>query len=111
MDIWKKFLIIKVIYIEGNQLEIILIWEGKYDILCSDFLLSLKVLSQCGNKVDSLRNLCKKLHVILKKVGILWNSTLVLKEDKLSTTTVVFIRAEWKLKTKQLYWIWKPKKC
>ena len=49
--------------------------------------------------------------VILKKVGILWNSTLVLKEDKLSTTTVVFIRSEGKLKTKCLYWIWEPKKC
>ena len=32
-------------------------------------------------------------------------------EDKLSTTTVVFIRSEGKLKTKHLYWIWKPKKC
>ena len=47
----------------------------------------------------------------LKKVGILWNSTFVLKEDKLSTTTVVFIRSEGKLKTKHLYWIWKPNKC
>ena len=32
-------------------------------------------------------------------------------EDKLSTTTVVFIRSEGKLKTKCLYWIWEPKKC
>ena len=27
----------------------------------------------------------------------------------LSTTAVVFIRSEGKLKTKHLYWIWKPK--
>ena len=53
---------------------------------------------------------CRKHGESLKKVGILWNSTLVLKEDKLSTTTVVFIRSEGKLKTKCLYWIWKPKK-
>ena len=34
-----------------------------------------------------------------------------LKEDKLSSTTVDFIRSEGKLKTKHLYWIRKPKKC
>ena len=46
---------------------------------------------------------------ILWKLGILWNSTLVLKEDKLSSTTVDFIRSEGNLETKCLYWIRKPK--
>ena len=41
--------------------------------------------------------------VILKCVDILWNRTLVLPEDKLSSTTVDFIRSEGKLKTKHLY--------
>ena len=36
---------------------------------------------------------------------------MVVFEDKLSSTTVDFIRSDWKLKTKYLYWIWKPKKC
>ena len=34
---------------------------------------------------------------------ILWNKTLVLLEDKFSSTTVDFIRSEGKLKTKHLY--------
>ena len=40
---------------------------------------------------------------ILKYADILWNRTLVLLEDKLSSTTVDFIRSEGKLKTKCLY--------
>ena len=48
---------------------------------------------------------------MLKYADILWNRTLVLLEDKLSSTTVDFIRSEGKLKTKRLYLIWKPKKC
>ena len=35
----------------------------------------------------------------LKYAAILWNRTLVLLEDKLSSTTVDFIRSEGKLKT------------
>ena len=34
-----------------------------------------------------------------------------LKEDKLSSTTVDFIRSEWNLETKRLYWFSKPKMC
>ena len=34
-----------------------------------------------------------------------------LKEDKLSSTTVDFIRSEWNLETKHLYWFSKPKMC
>ena len=34
-----------------------------------------------------------------------------LKEDKLSSTTVDFIRSEGNLETKRLYWFSKPKKC
>ena len=34
-----------------------------------------------------------------------------LKEDKLSSTTVDFIRSEGNLKTKHLYWFSKPKMC
>ena len=34
-----------------------------------------------------------------------------LKEDKLSSTTVDFIRSEGNLETKHLYWFSKPKKC
>ena len=34
-----------------------------------------------------------------------------LKEDKLSSTTVDFIRSEWNLETKRLYWLSKPKMC
>ena len=40
---------------------------------------------------------------VLKYADILWNRTLVLLEDKLSSTTVDFIRSEGKLKTKHLY--------
>ena len=43
------------------------------------------------------------LYRILKNSNNLWNSTLVLVEDKLSSTTVDFIRSDWKLKTKCLY--------
>ena len=34
-----------------------------------------------------------------------------LKEDKLSSTTVDFIRSEWNLETKRLYWFSKTKMC
>ena len=34
-----------------------------------------------------------------------------LKEDKLSSTTVDFIRSEGNLETKCLYWFSKPKMC
>ena len=34
-----------------------------------------------------------------------------LKEDKLSSTTVDFIRSKGNLKTKHLYWFRKPKMC
>ena len=34
-----------------------------------------------------------------------------LKEDKLSSTTVDFIRSEGNLETKHLYWFSKPKMC
>ena len=34
-----------------------------------------------------------------------------LKEDKLSSTTVDFIRSEGDLETKRLYWYSKPKMC
>ena len=34
-----------------------------------------------------------------------------LKEDKLSSTTVDFIRSEGSLETKRLYWFSKPKMC
>ena len=34
-----------------------------------------------------------------------------LKEDKLSSTTVDFIRSEGNLKTKHLYWFSQPKMC
>ena len=36
---------------------------------------------------------------------------LVVLEDKLSTTTVVFFRSEMELKCKHLYGFRKPKKC
>ena len=41
---------------------------------------------------------------ILKEAGILWNSTLVVFLDKLSTTTVVFFRSEGKLESQVLIW-------
>ena len=41
--------------------------------------------------------------ILLKYANILLNRTLVLLEDKLSSTTVDFIRSEGKLKTKCLY--------
>ena len=34
-----------------------------------------------------------------------------LKEDKLSSTTVDFIRSEGNMETKRLYWFSKPKMC
>ena len=38
-------------------------------------------------------------------------SPIGLKEDKLSSTTVDFIRSEGNLETKCLYWFSKPKMC
>ena len=46
---------------------------------------------------------CKNIEIFLKNSSNLWNSTLVLVEDYLSSTTVDFIRSDWKLKTKCLY--------
>ena len=45
----------------------------------------------------------EKFQFLLKYADILWNRTLVLLEDKLSSTTVDFIRSEGKLKTKHIY--------
>ena len=46
---------------------------------------------------------CETSSFVLKYADILWNRSLVLLEDKLSSTTVDFIRSEGKLKTKCLY--------
>ena len=57
------------------------------------------------------------IHHLVKKNFILveaWYSLeqyIGLKEDKLSSTTVDFIRSEGNLETKCLYWFRKPKMC
>ena len=62
-----------------------------YLILCS-------VGSQCN-----FFNLVEAWYSLEQYIG--------LKEDKLSSTTVDFIRSEWNLETKRLYWFSKPKMC
>ena len=53
--------------------------------------------------IHNNQNQVKHDFFILKYADILWNRTLVLLEDKLSSTTVDFIRSEGKLKTEHLY--------
>ena len=51
-----------------------------------------------------------KVHILVEA----WYSLeqyIGLKEDKLSSTTVDFIRSEGNLETKRLYWFSKPKMC
>ena len=50
----------------------------------------------------SMMPLCYDI-VIVKQVGFLWNRTVVVVKDKLSSTTVDFIRSERELKNCTLY--------
>ena len=49
--------------------------------------------------------------IILVEVWYSLEQYIGLKEDKLSSTTVDFIRSEGNLETKRLNWFSKPKKC
>ena len=51
------------------------------------------------------------LAVYLVEVWYSLEQYIGLKEDKLSSTTVDFIRSEGNLETKRLYWFSKPKMC
>ena len=50
-----------------------------------------------------------KLEVDFVKAWYSLEQYIGMKEDKLSSTTVDFIRSEWNLETKHLYWFRKPK--
>ena len=52
---------------------------------------------------------CKALHLVEAWYSL--EQYIGLKEDKLSSTTVDFIRSEGNLETKHLYWFSKPKMC
>ena len=69
-----------------------------------------------------LRPLTFNDYIIQLIIDLKWNINFVeawysleqyigLKEDKLSSTTVDFIRSEGNLETKRLYWFSKPKMC
>ena len=60
-----------------------------------------------------LENKCpsKKLDFLLAEAWYSLEQYIGLKEDKLSSTTVDFIRSEGNLETKCLYWFSKPKMC
>ena len=68
-------------------------------------------------QIDCLRKTVPVLRVSTDIYGDLvevWYSLeqyIGLKEDKLSSTTVDFIRSEGNLETKRLYWFSKPKMC
>ena len=53
--------------------------------------------------LEMLENLVEAWYSLEQYIG--------LKEDKLSSTTVDFIRSEGNLETKHLYWFRKPKMC
>ena len=60
------------------------------------------------------KNILKFGYSINYKYEEVWYSLeqyIGLKEDKLSSTTVDFIRSEGNLETKRLYWFSKPKMC
>ena len=59
--------------------------------------------SQQSKKVINQHNLVEAWYSLEQYIG--------LKEDKLSSTTVDFIRSEGNLETKRLYWFSKPKMC
>ena len=56
-------------------------------------------------------NLCKQVILNLVEAWYSLEQYIGLKEDKLSSTTVDFIRSEGNLETKHLYWFSKPKMC
>ena len=64
----------------------------------------LKALRKNGLKISP-----KKCHLVEAWYSL--EQYIGLKEDKLSSTTVDFIRSEGKLETKRLYWFSKPKMC
>ena len=80
-------------------------------------------MHQVDRHSEMLYELDTKMIIMNKTIQqIMWNIDLVevwysleqyigLKEDKLSSTTVDFIRSEGNLETKRLYWFSKPKMC
>ena len=68
------------------------------------YLLSLLTVQTCiYHPIISYFNLVEVWYSLEQYIG--------LKEDKLSSTTVDFIRSEGNLETKHLYWFSKPKMC
>ena len=61
--------------------------------------------------LSSLRFTQKTLSLYLVVAWYSLEQYIGLKEDKLSSTTVDFIRSEGNLETKHLYWFSKPKMC
>ena len=54
---------------------------------------------------------CDKTNIIYVEAWYSLEQYIGLKEGKLSSTTVDFIRSEGNLETKHLYWFRKPKMC
>ena len=69
---------------------------------------------ECRYLVNLDDNKNKEIKTCIKDFVEAWYSLeqyIGLKEDKLSSTTVDFIRSEGNLETKCLYWFSKPKMC
>ena len=68
------------------------------------FQSSLKLVNEAGAQLSNKdHKLVEASYSLEQYIG--------LKEDKLSSTTVDFIRSEGNLETKRLYWFSKPKMC
>ena len=79
---------------------------GKWDIQVANIsLVVTEVLTFIGTSLRKLEGFKKEeaWYSLEQYIG--------LKEDKLSSTTVDFIRSEGNLETKRLYWFSKPKMC
>ena len=81
-------------------------WEKIYASPCFDLLICSILDFNAWLSVDFSYcwiNLVEAWYSLEQYIG--------LKEDKLSSTTVDFIRSEGNLETKRLYWFSKPKMC
>ena len=71
----------------------------------------LETARKCNVKLNFDKPQYKKTEVDFVEAWYSLEQYIGLKEDKLSSTTVDFIRSEWNLETKRLYWFSKPKVC
>ena len=104
----------KVVHWCGNTLDCSwkdmseLVWMGNSVDSIYMYLVEEYVMSSCRYTT------VKSHHKVVPNLVEAWYSLeqyIGLKEDKLSSTTVDFIRSEGNLETKHLYWFSKPKMC